>query len=1133
FNSICASLLFEVDNFLDVSSARLTVIQQPSSRIVFGAITPALKDMLVGFYSYSPNVSYLRYLIPDSSGTVSLQFDTTANPEVTAILTTLDVTPDGFIPPSDTLLKIVNDTTYFSLSYQKAKEFIEGFVKDQNGDPVRKARLVASTRCPFGCDNDRTIFGISDSSGYFKLGAIAGYWTLELNPPAHSDEYLQPTQSYEPFSIDQNQTVQHNMLLQRSNSTIIGSVKINSSGVGGIPVVGSSNILGTTTYTQPNGTYTLKVFKPLSEPEPYFVSINMYEYGYYFEPSGWDNVLPGTTNVNFSIVKVSGGLQGRIIDEKTGQGIPNADMSFSGPAYRYTTSDDSGYYKIHLRSGMYSLSVYADYYQSIFEFTVNITDAVSVKNISMKRTGSISGMVTDEQGKPMPNISVTVQDSLNNFWTVDYTNSAGKFVIDGIQTGQYFAVARSNGYVQQWYNNTLSMDSADAIPVTFGYDTPNINFVLSRGGSFSGSVKDKNGTPVSNAEVFAIDSTSYLYSLAFTNDSGNYIVNGLSTNNYYAIVSSDNFLEQWYNGASDIITATTIPVIINTNTPHINFIVQTGGVITGSVTTPLGNPIAGVTVSVLDSNYYYVESAHTDPSGNYAVKKLPVGKKLYVTASKDQYSQRWYNNVETYALATPLIFQDDEWKENINFTLPKAASITGMVKNTSGVGISYASIYAVNSTGSYFSVSANNAGAYTLNNIPGGKYIVSASSYEYLEQWYNQQSSRLNADTISVLNEQTVLDIDFSLAKGGKISGSVQNSNGDPIPNAWIYISSRSGYYSVMTADGQGYYNFPGIAPGQYSVSAEYPGYSKQWYDHQPSMYLADSVSISAEQFVTGINFHLEKINTDSVKVKLVMNNLPNAVKFSQTHVGDYITDYWWGIRFELFNNAISGPEDFETELALAHVKLPGDVPFNADPVSASQHMLIQWHNDTGQILKTNVRVWKNLLEKNTLYFAAPKAWDQLKEIGAMVKFYARTMYYSPEGQLVDTTITGTGTSTVFDAAGDISYGGTDIVSAGWNIVTPVEELTETIPQTFSLKQNYPNPFNPSTTIWFALPYSTHVRITIHDLLGRTIATLVDGQQTAGWKEVKWNAQALSSGMYFFRLQAGGYSNFKKMLLLK
>ncbi|MBC8043433.1 MAG: alkaline phosphatase D family protein [Rhizobacter sp.] len=89
------------------------------------------------------------------------------------------------------------------------------------------------------------------------------------------------------------------------------------------------------------------------------------------------------------------------------------------------------------------------------------------------------------------------------------------------------------------------------------------------------------------------------------------------------------------------------------------------------------------------------------------------------------------------------------------------------------------------------------------------------------------------------------------------------------------------------------------------------------------------------------------------------------------------------------------------------------------------------------------------------------------------------------------------------------------------------------LPQKFELSRNFPNPFNPSTTFMYAVPRASDVKLEVYDVTGRKIATLVDGRKEAGVYNVVFNASRLSSGVYFYRLTAGAFSESKKMLLVK
>lgn len=97
---------------------------------------------------------------------------------------------------------------------------------------------------------------------------------------------------------------------------------------------------------------------------------------------------------------------------------------------------------------------------------------------------------------------------------------------------------------------------------------------------------------------------------------------------------------------------------------------------------------------------------------------------------------------------------------------------------------------------------------------------------------------------------------------------------------------------------------------------------------------------------------------------------------------------------------------------------------------------------------------------------------------------------------------------------------------------TAVFEATG-LPRNLELEQNYPNPFNPNTTISYQLPGQSHVTLKIYDVLGREVATLVNGVEDPGYKSVQWEATGVASGVYFYRLEAGNFASVKKLTLLR
>ena len=137
-------------------------------------------------------------------------------------------------------------------------------------------------------------------------------------------------------------------------------------------------------------------------------------------------------------------------------------------------------------------------------------------------------------------------------------------------------------------------------------------------------------------------------------------------------------------------------------------------------------------------------------------------------------------------------------------------------------------------------------------------------------------------------------------------------------------------------------------------------------------------------------------------------------------------------------------------------------------------------------------------------------------------------------GQVND-SLTDTGIeSLAFDTHGQL-YAGTygKGVFKAYHLLTNVATGQNGLPNVFSLRQNFPNPFNPTTTIRYSVPRSVHVILRVYDVLGRNVATLVDGQKSPGEYSIVMDGSRLSSGVYFYTIQAGSFTQTKKFALIK
>jgi hypothetical protein len=89
------------------------------------------------------------------------------------------------------------------------------------------------------------------------------------------------------------------------------------------------------------------------------------------------------------------------------------------------------------------------------------------------------------------------------------------------------------------------------------------------------------------------------------------------------------------------------------------------------------------------------------------------------------------------------------------------------------------------------------------------------------------------------------------------------------------------------------------------------------------------------------------------------------------------------------------------------------------------------------------------------------------------------------------------------------------------------------LPEGYALEQNYPNPFNPSTLIQFSLGKASNVKLTVYNILGQRVVTLVDGRMKQGSYSVQFDASRLASGIYFYRMEAGDVIAQRRMLFIK
>jgi len=193
--------------------------------------------------------------------------------------------------------------------------------------------------------------------------------------------------------------------------------------------------------------------------------------------------------------------------------------------------------------------------------------------------------------------------------------------------------------------------------------------------------------------------------------------------------------------------------------------------------------------------------------------------------------------------------------------------------------------------------------------------------------------------------------------------------------------------------------------------------------------------------------------------------------------------------------------------------------PFHTGPIA----LPVELTSFTAQTTSEGVRLsWTTASELNNSGFEVQRSTNQTNWATLGFVRGAGTTTEAQSYSFVDASASGR----VFYRLKQVDFDGQFEYS---NII----EVNAGVPKTFALEQNYPNPFNPSTAISYQLPVAGNVSLKVFDMLGKEVATLVNARQEAGAYTVNFNANNLSSGVYFYRLQAGNFVQTRKMMLVK
>ncbi|MFZ4857789.1 MAG: carboxypeptidase regulatory-like domain-containing protein [Desulfuromonadaceae bacterium] len=704
-----------------------------------------------------------------------------------------------------------------------------------------------------------------------------------------------------------------------------------------------------------------------------------------------------TTGIN-ATMNLGGTISGKV-SNSIGIGIAGVSIqaydAVSGSFYNSTSSQSDGSYTISgLPTGSYKLQFSGGrtgYLSQWFNSKISQTlaDAVTVTagaatsdiNATLILGGTISGKISNSIGTGIAGVSVNVsvysQTSSNVTTSVSYyisSQSDGSYTITGLPAGSHKLQfgGGNTGYISQWYNNKTSETLADAVTVTTGAATSDINATLILGGTISGKISNSAGVGIAGVYVYLYDAASssgFNINGVSSQSDGTYTITGLSTGSYKLLFSggSTGYISQWYNNKTTQTLADAVTVTAGTSTSGINATLILGGTISGKVSNSAGTGIAGVLIQVFDfnevSNVYgtfsgYIYSVVSQPDGSYTITGLSTGSyKLQFNGGSTGYISQWYNNKTSRTLADAVTVTAGTTTSGINATLIQGSTISGTVSNSAGVGIAGVYVWAYDAASGSNSnyASSQSDGSYTITGLPTGSYKLQFNGGRtgYLSQWFNNKISQTLADAVTVTAGAVTSGINATLILGGTISGKVRNSSGTGIAGVSIQVYDSdsisyayvtpSTYYNV-SSQSDGSYTITGLPTGSYKLQfSEYSiGYLSQWYTNKTSQTLADPVTVTAGTATSDINATLVLGGTITGKV---INSTGVGI------AGVYVLAHDTSTGF-----SISGASS-QSDGSYTITKLPtGSYKLEYD--GGSTGYLSQWHNNkTSQAMAEAIAV--------------------------------------------------------------------------------------------------------------------------------------------------------------------------------
>ncbi len=758
-------------------------------------------------------------------------------------------------------------------------------------------------------------------------------------------------------------------------------------------------------------------------------------------------------------------------------------------------------------------------------------------------------------------------------------DSNGNYCIGKLLPGLYIVKAQARGYLPEFYKDARHYTLATPLQVTAEDTLAGIDFSLDKGGVIKGAItSDVDTSAIGGAHVFALHVITNEKHHAISSDDGSYAIEGLATGNgaYAVFAEAEGSRGEFYDDARSLLTAKLLTVVEGQSVEGIDLSLALGSAIAGHVVDAAnGNPVVKAAVIIISStapNTQPVRVVHTNDRGEYLASVRPGS--YYVAVEARGYHKEFYDGSRDLRNATLVAVVENQHTSGIDFKLDQLSSISGTVINQNTKDpIAGAVVFAFpeKSGGNTLPNPADarspligktdSLGQYKILNVRSGKYFVLAETRGYLHEFWQEAADLANAKPVEVPESGNVAGIDFTLEKGGAITGTVVSaSDGAPIGGAHVLVWSKTSNAAAQgETNREGKYRVGGLRTGEYLVFVEAKGFKPQFFDGAETRDKATPVKVEAPNETSGIDFKLEKLDARRGAITGVIvseadgNPVPNGLVLAlpvqgglpalgfADRLGEYEIKGLAPGRYivlaaapqfiaEFFDNVRNWREATKVEVVAGHVT--GGIDFKLAPAHRGAY------NISGTITRSDTRRG----ESNAAVYAMENGVHVASAVPDDNGNYFMSAMPAGEYKIMATGASGTGYygGSNVNNAQPVTVGNgasANTINLTLSGATSVAAATE-LPADFGLEQNYPNPFNPETMIPYQLASRSKVRLVIYNALGQEVRTLLATTQEAGAYTARWDGKdnlgrQLPTGVYLYRLHAGEMTFTKKMIYLR